>query len=80
MIVQICIGSACHLKGSYSVIQTLNTLLEQEDLENRVTLKSSFCMGCCAGEVSVRIDDQPVTSVTPESTRDFFLSHIKGAL
>ncbi len=80
MTVQICIGSACHLKGSYFVIQTLKSLLEQEALENTVTLKSSFCMGSCAGGVSVKIDDQPALSVTPESTLDFFLTHIKGAV
>lgn len=80
MTVQICIGSACHLKGSYVVIETLKNLLQQEGLENRVTLKSSFCMGACTGGVSIRIDEQLPLSVTPETIHEFFRISIQGAL
>jgi NADH:ubiquinone oxidoreductase subunit E len=80
MIVQICIGSACHLKGSYQVIQTLKGLIENESLEDQVTLKSSFCLGSCSGAVSVQIDDNPVEAILPDQTMDFFENRIKGGL
>lgn len=80
MIVQICIGSACHLKGSYQVIQNLKGLIEEDGLEDLVVLKSSFCLGACSGAVSVKIDDQPVQSLLPDQTSAFFNEHIKGAL
>ena len=80
MIVQICIGSACHLKGSYQVIQNLKGLIEEEGLEEQVILKSSFCLGACSGAVSVKIDDQPVESLLPDQTEVFFNERIKGAI
>ncbi len=80
MTVQICIGSACHLKGSYTVIETFKTLLAQARLEDQVTLKSSFCMGACAGNVSVKIDDSPPQSVAPEDAQTFFTTCILQAL
>ncbi len=39
MIVQVCIGSACHLKGSYDVIKTMQRVIEEDDLKNKVILK-----------------------------------------
>ncbi len=80
MIVQICIGSACHLKGSYQVIQNLKGLIESEGLEEEIILKSSFCLGACSGAVAVKIDECPVESLLPEQTTIFFNERIKGAL
>lgn len=80
MVVQICIGSACHLKGSYQVIQTLKGLIESEHLEDRITLKSSFCLGACSGAVSVQINNDPVEAISPEETLSFYNTRIKGGL
>lgn len=80
MVVQICIGSACHLKGSYQVIQTLKQLVESGGLEDTVILKSSFCLGACSGGVSIKIDDLPVESLLPDQTLQFFEERIQGAV
>ena len=71
MVVQVCIGSACHLKGSYDVIKSMQKFIEEENLDSRVTLKSSFCLGECSDAVSVRVNDDPVESVTPEQAKSF---------
>ncbi len=39
--IEICIGSACHLKGSYNVIQDMKRLIAEHQLEEKVELKSS---------------------------------------
>ena len=80
MVVQVCIGSACHLKGSYEVIQKLKGKIAEGSLENLVLLKSSFCLGQCAQAVSVKIDDEPVYSVSPDTVDAFFDVSIKGRL
>ena len=33
MVVNVCVGSSCHLKGSYDVIQTLKRLIEENGLK-----------------------------------------------
>jgi len=80
MLVQICIGSACHLKGSYEIINYLKENIEKEQLEDQVTLKASFCLGKCSEAVSVQVNEDPITSVSPETVEQFFNSVIKESL
>lgn len=80
MVVQVCIGSACHLKGSYEVIQKLKALISENNLEDIVELKSSFCLGECANGVSIKIDSQKVKTVLPNSVEKFFKTEILGGL
>ena len=47
MVIQICIGSACHLRGSYDVIEKMKALIAADNLEDKITLKASFCLGRC---------------------------------
>ena len=70
--VHVCIGSACHLKGSYSVIDTLQKLIQRDHREKEVELKAAFCLGHCTGAVSVKVDDGEIHSVTPESIESFY--------
>ena len=43
----VCIGSSCHLKGSYNVIQTFQHLIEENALHDKVDFKATFCMKRC---------------------------------
>ena len=51
MIVKICIGSSCHLKGSYDVVQGMREMLRKYDVEELVELQASFCFGQCAESI-----------------------------
>ena len=57
MKVAICIGSACHLKGSRDVIKKLQELVAAHDLAGKVSLTGAFCSGNCRKGVCVTIDD-----------------------
>lgn len=70
MEIKVCIGSACHLKGSYDVIKNIKEYLEEYDLENMIVLKSAFCLGNCSEAVSVQIDDLNVISMSPDSVHN----------
>ena len=50
MIVQVCIGSSCHLKGSFEIVQLLEKAVEKYGLQDDVTLAGSFCTGRCNPE------------------------------
>ncbi len=80
MIVKICVGSSCHLKGSYNVIQAFQRLIENEGLQDQVTLKAAFCMGHCTEGVSTMFDDEFVGNVTPENAVEVFQKHAIEAL
>ena len=79
MKVTICIGSSCHIKGSRQVVEQLQSLIDENDLSDRVELSGSFCMGECQKGVCVTIDDS-FYSVSPEDTRKFFEKEIKAKL
>lgn len=79
MRVSICIGSACHLKGSREVIQKLQTLVTEHGLEGKVDLNGDFCSGNCVKGVCVTVDGT-LYSVKPETAEEFFNKEILGRL
>lgn len=73
--VSICIGSACHMKGSREVIARLRELVAAHGLQDRVSLNGSFCTGNCQHAVCVTIGDT-LYSLAPETTEEFFQKEI----
>ena len=81
MIVQVCIGSSCHLKGSFEIVQLLEKAIEKYGLQDDITLAGSFCTGHCNRiGVTIQLDDETVTGVTPETFTEFFQEHILKVL
>ena len=84
MIIQICVGSSCHLKGSQQVVALFQQALKENgQYAAEVTLAGCFCTGRCNREgVTVLIDDEPFTGITPDNFQTFFsqtvLPRIKG--
>lgn len=72
MIISVCIGSCCHLKGSYDVKTRLQNLINHHGLEEKVTLNVAFCLGRCRDGVTIRIDNEIMTGLTPENTDTVF--------
>lgn len=56
--IQICMGSACHLKGSPLIAQALQVELERREKAGEVTfeLLGSFCQSQCADGVIVKVN------------------------
>ena len=72
MIIQICVGSSCHIKGSAEIVELL---------ENEVTLAGSFCIGKCNRiGVTVQVDDEVYTGVTKEGFKEFFQNNVLAKL
>lgn len=76
--INVCIGSACHLKGAYNVINKLQDIIKEKNLENEVIVKAAFCLGECTKAVSVRVNNSNIVSVKEDSVDDFFNTHIIG--
>ncbi|MGI6161010.1 MAG: (2Fe-2S) ferredoxin domain-containing protein [Christensenellales bacterium] len=75
----ICVGSSCHLKGSAKVVERLQSLIDNKNLQEKVNLRGSFCMGNCVGGVSVTLDGQ-LFSLSPEDATTFFDAEIMPRL
>ena len=77
MIVQVCVGSSCHLKGSEEIVGLLEKAIEEYDIDDEVVLSGSFCIGKCNRVgVTVQVNDDIYPGVTRENFREFFKEHI----
>ena len=75
MKITVCIGSSCHLKGSRQVVEELQQLIAEHNLDGKVELAGTFCMGRCQDGVCTTVDGE-FCSVSPESVRDFFETEV----
>lgn len=77
MIIQICVGSSCHLKGSADVVELFQDAIHDYNLGGEITLAGSFCTGKCNRTgVTVQIDDDIHTGVTRENFKEFFAENV----
>ena len=77
MVVQVCVGSSCHLKGSPEIVELLQDSIERENIGDSVTLVGSFCIGKCNRVgVTIQVDDEIHTGITRENFREFFKEQV----
>ena len=79
MKITVCIGSACHIKGSRRIIEQLQNLIEKEHVGEKIDLGGSFCMGNCRKGVCVAVNGE-IHSVSPETVKDFFYEAVMPGL
>lgn len=72
----VCIGSSCHLKGSYYVLERIKVLIEEGKLGNKIELAGSFCLGNCAEGVSMKFDNQFILNASPDNIDEVFKNQI----
>lgn len=75
MKVTVCIGSSCHIKGSRQVVESLQNLIAENGIADKVELGGTFCLGNCQKGVCVTVDDA-FHSVSPETVDEFFKNEI----
>ncbi len=81
VVVQVCVGSACHLRGSAEIVSLLQKAVEENHIEDDVVLAGSFCIGKCNSTgVTVQVDDDVHTGITPENFKEFFANYILKAI
>ena len=81
MIIQVCVGSSCHLKGSPEIVELLQKAVEEYHLEDEVTLAGSFCIGKCNRVgVTIQVDDDIHVGITKENLKEFLQENVLNKL
>lgn len=80
MTVYICVGSSCHLKGSYEIISLMKEAVSENNLQDKVELKAAFCLGRCTSGVTIKVDDEIVTGLSRENFNEMFKKYILDRL
>lgn len=72
MVIQVCVGSSCHLKGSPEIVELLQKAVAEHHLESEITLVGSFCIGKCNRVgVTIQVDDDIHVGITKENFKEF---------
>ena len=80
MLVEICVGSSCHIKGSEKVVELFTNALSEHGLEGKVMLAGSFCLGQCSSYgVTVSVDGK-IMGVAPAGFNNFFKTNVLDKL
>ena len=81
MVIQICVGSSCHLKGSSEIIELLTKAINEHHLEDEIALAGSFCIGKCNRQgVTVMVDDEICVGITRENFKEFFYDKVLAVI
>ena len=76
VMVTVCVGSSCHIKGARALVTQFNALLKEHDLQDRVELKGSFCMERCGEGVNWQIDEEAFSSTNVEDAVRIFRERV----
>ncbi len=76
MKISVCVGSSCHLKGSYDIIEAFKKAIAENGLEEKVELKAAFCLGKCTDGVSVKFGDDIICGVDIDNFNDIFDKYV----
>ncbi len=72
--INVCVGTACHVRGASRILDTLTELTGikagETDLELKYSLETVNCVGCCALGPVMEIDGKIFGNVTPTETID----------
>jgi NADH:ubiquinone oxidoreductase subunit E len=55
-------------------------MIEEYNLADKIELKATFCLGKCSDQVSVKIDEEDVCSVSGAAARKFFKDEVMHRL
>lgn len=77
IIIRICVGSSCHLKGAQDIVDMLRNEIEQRRLEGQIVLSGSFCFGKCNRTgVTVAVNDDVYPGITRDNFKEFFQTKV----
>ena len=77
--INVCVGTACHVRGANRILDTLTELTGikagETDLELKYSLETVNCVGCCALGPVMEIDGKIFGNVTPTETIDLLKNY-----
>ena len=75
LVIYVCVGSSCHLKGSHTIVKLMKKAIADYNLTDKVELKATFCLGHCTDGPSVKVGDE-VFGMTEETFDKLFAEKV----
>ena len=81
ILIRVCVGSSCYLKGSSELVDMLNQKIEENGLQDKISLSGSFCMGQCNRVgVTIAVDEEVCVAITKENFNEFWNDKVMAAV
>ncbi len=81
VLIRVCVGSSCYLKGSSELVDMLNQKIEENGLQDKISLSGSFCMGKCNRVgVTIAVDEEVFVAITKENFNEFWNDKVMTAV
>jgi NADH:ubiquinone oxidoreductase subunit E len=75
-VITVCVGSACHLKGSHEIIKYFQEAIKEAGLESQIELKGTFCMDQCTDGANMLVDEEIFHISSVEDAKRIFETEI----
>ncbi|AEH50208.1 NADH:ubiquinone oxidoreductase 24 kD subunit-like protein [Pseudothermotoga thermarum DSM 5069] len=66
MVIKVCMGSSCHMKGAYKIVEKLKKF-------PNIKLYGALCMGNCSNGVNVEINGKLYSNITEENIEELIM-------
>lgn len=76
----VCVGSSCHIKGSYEIINLMKDAIASNHLEDKVNLSASFCLGNCTDGVTIKINEEIICGISKVNFDNIFQYYVLNRL
>jgi len=78
IIITVCVGSSCYLRGAHKIATAFEGSILRHGLRGKVELQGAFCMNRCLEGVAVSVNGEPLPRATEENCEDLFRRYVLG--
>ncbi len=74
--IRICLGASCIASGALKIKESLESEIEERQLQDKVTIVGTGCLGPCSGGPVLMIDDVFYEKLKPQDAKDLVVDHL----
>ena len=80
--VEVCLGSACYVRGSKKAVDILKGIISENHWEDKIELKGSFCQKYCEKQngLGLRVNNEYLEGVGIHNLKEVFEARINELL
>lgn len=76
----LCMGSACHQSGGYTLIPKLQALIDRHGLTDRLELQGAFCLDRCGAGGSLEFEGRVTSGLSGADLDEVFRTEVLARL
>lgn len=74
--IRVCLGASCIASGAEKIVKSLERELAERQLQDKVSIVGTGCMGPCSGGPVLMVGDVFYENIKPQDIKDIVVEHI----